>query len=114
MRTRSKNELIDAGKKVANLNAQISGWPERGGYLDLHNFRNRELEARATRVRDRAAAQDLRFAAHLRDLRAPCRHLHLRPLPLHASLTMFDRHYGHLARDGREHAIRLLDELSAE
>lgn len=29
-------------------------------------------------------------------------------------MTMIDRHYGHLARDGREHAIRLLDELSAE
>ena len=28
-----------------------------------------------------------------------------------ASLTMIDRHYGHLARDGREHAIRLLDDL---
>jgi hypothetical protein len=26
---------------------------------------------------------------------------------------MIDRHGGHLARDGREHAIRLLDELSA-
>jgi hypothetical protein len=30
-----------------------------------------------------------------------------------ASLTMIDRHYGHLAGDGREDAIRLLDELSA-
>jgi hypothetical protein len=29
-----------------------------------------------------------------------------------ASLTMIDRHYGHLARDGREHAIRLLDAFS--
>jgi hypothetical protein len=29
-----------------------------------------------------------------------------------ASLTMIDRHYGHLARDGRERAIRLLDQLS--
>ena len=29
-----------------------------------------------------------------------------------ASLTMIDRHYGHLARDGREHAIKLLDALS--
>jgi len=29
-----------------------------------------------------------------------------------ASLTMIDRHYGHLARDGREHAIRLLDAYS--
>jgi hypothetical protein len=31
-----------------------------------------------------------------------------------ASLTIIDRHYGHLARDGREHAIRLLDQLSAD
>jgi hypothetical protein len=30
-----------------------------------------------------------------------------------ASLTRIDRHYGHLARDGREHAIRLLDSLDA-
>jgi integrase len=29
-----------------------------------------------------------------------------------ASRTMIDRHYGHLAREGREHAIRLVDELS--
>jgi hypothetical protein len=28
------------------------------------------------------------------------------------SLAMIDRHYGHLARDGREHAIRLLDTFS--
>ena len=27
---------------------------------------------------------------------------------------MIDRHYGRLARDGWEHAIRPLDELSAE
>ena len=26
---------------------------------------------------------------------------------------MIDRHYGHLARDGREHAIRLLDTLGS-
>jgi len=31
-----------------------------------------------------------------------------------ASLTMIDRHYGHLARDGCEHATALLDSLSAE
>ncbi len=29
-----------------------------------------------------------------------------------ASLTMIDRHYGHLARDGREHTIKLLDNLN--
>ena len=49
----------------------------RGGYPDLHNFCNRKLEARPEGGRDRAAAQGLRSAAHLRDLRAPCRHLHL-------------------------------------
>jgi hypothetical protein len=29
-----------------------------------------------------------------------------------ASLTMIDRHYGHLARDGRQHATELLDALN--
>ena len=29
-----------------------------------------------------------------------------------ASLTMIDRHYGHLARDGRDHAINLLNAFS--
>jgi hypothetical protein len=29
-----------------------------------------------------------------------------------ASLAMIDRHYGHLARDGREHAVALLDALA--
>jgi hypothetical protein len=28
-------------------------------------------------------------------------------------MAMIDRHYGHLARDGREHAIRLLDTYTA-
>jgi hypothetical protein len=30
-----------------------------------------------------------------------------------ASLTMIDRHYGHLARDARGDAIKLLDALNA-
>jgi hypothetical protein len=29
------------------------------------------------------------------------------------SLAMIDRHYGHLAHDGREHAIKLLDAYTA-
>jgi hypothetical protein len=29
-----------------------------------------------------------------------------------SSLTIIDRHYGHLAREGREHAIKLLDSHS--
>ena len=31
-----------------------------------------------------------------------------------ASLAMIDRHYGHLARDGRKNAIALLDALAAD
>jgi integrase len=31
-----------------------------------------------------------------------------------ASLAMIDRHYGHLARDGREHAVALLDAFAIE
>jgi integrase len=88
---------------------------QRGGYLDLHNFRKPRVEARAGRGRDRAPAQDLRSPTHLRHLRAPCRHLHLRPLPLHGRQPDHDRPpLRPLARDGREHAIRLLDELSAD
>jgi hypothetical protein len=29
-----------------------------------------------------------------------------------ASLTMIDRHFGYLAKDGRQHAINLLDALT--
>jgi hypothetical protein len=43
-------------------------------------------------------------------VRAP--HLQKRP-KLGTSLAMIDRHYGHLARDGREHAIKLLDTYRA-
>jgi len=31
-----------------------------------------------------------------------------------SSIAMIDRHYGHLARDSREHAIALLDALTLE
>jgi hypothetical protein len=31
-----------------------------------------------------------------------------------SSLAMIDRHYGHLARDSREHAVSLLDALAIE
>ena len=31
-----------------------------------------------------------------------------------SSIAMIDRHYGHLARDSREHAVSLLDALAVE
>ncbi len=86
---------------------------ERGGYFDL-NFRNREWKPaqRAGGIEPLRRIYDLRHTFATFALRAGistfdlCRYMG-------ASLTMIDRHYGHLARDGREHAIRLLDELSA-
>ena len=63
----------------------------RGGYFDLHNFRNRYWKPAQTRGGHRAAAPRLRSPTHVRNLRAPCRHLNLRPLALHGSQPDHDR-----------------------
>jgi integrase len=87
---------------------------ERGGYLDLHNFRNREWKPAqlAAGIEPLRRIYDLRHTFATFALRAGISTFDLSRY-MGASLTMIDRHYGHLARDGREHAIRLLDELSA-
>jgi integrase len=88
---------------------------ERGGYLDLHNVRNREWKPAqvAAGTEPLRRVYDLRHTFATFALRAGISTFDLSRY-MGASLTMIDRHYGHLARDGREHAIRLLDELSAE
>jgi integrase len=87
---------------------------ERGGYVDLHNFRNREWKPAllAAGTEPLRRVYDLRHTFATFALRAGISIFDLSRY-MGASLTMIDRHYGHLARDGREHAIRLLDELSA-
>jgi integrase len=87
---------------------------ERGGYLDLHNFRNGEWKPaqRAAGIEPLRRVYDLRHTFATFALRAGISTSDLSRY-MGASLTMIDRHYGHLARDGREHAVRLLDELSA-
>ena len=85
----------------------------RGGYFDLHNFRNRywkptQLAAGIVPLR---RVYDLRHTFATLALRAGISTFDLSRY-MGASLTMIDRHYGHLARDGREHAIRLLDSYS--
>jgi len=87
---------------------------ERGGYLDLHNFRNREWKPAqvATRIEPVRRIYDLRHTFATFALRAVISTFDLSRY-MGASLTMIDRHYGHLARDGREHAIKLLDALNA-
>ena len=86
---------------------------ERGGYLDRHNFRNREWKPAqvAAGIEPLRRIYDLRHTFATFALRAGISTFDLSRY-MGASLTMIDRHYGHLARDGREHAIRLLDELS--
>jgi integrase len=87
---------------------------KRGGYLDLHNFRNREWKPAqvAAEIEPLRRVYDLQHTFATFALRAGISTFELSRY-MGASLTMIDRHYGHLARDGREHAIRLLDELSA-
>jgi integrase len=81
-----------------------------GGYFDLHNFRNRywkpaQLAAGITPLR---RIYDLRHTFATFALRAGISTFDLSRY-MGTSVGMIDRHYGHLARDGRKHAIRLLD-----
>ncbi len=87
---------------------------ERGGYLDIHHFRPyqwrpAQLNAGIDPLR---RIYDLRHTFATFALRAGISTFDLSRY-MGASLTMIDRHYGHLARDGREHAIHLLDALNA-
>jgi integrase len=84
--------------------------PARGGHLDLHNFRNRNWKPaqRAAGIEPRRRVYDLRHTFATFALGAGISTFDLSRY-MGTSLAMIDRHYGHLARDGREHAIRLLD-----
>jgi integrase len=84
-----------------------------GAYLDLHNFRLRDWKPaqRQAGIDPVRRVYDLRHTFATLALRAGISTFDLSRY-MGASLTMIDRHYGHLARDGREHAIRLLDALS--
>jgi integrase len=86
----------------------------RGGYLDVHNLRNRNwrLAQKAVGITPLRRVYDLRHTFATFALRAGISTFDLSRY-MGTSLAMIDRHYGHLARDGREHAIRLLDTYSA-
>ena len=85
----------------------------RGAYFDLHNFRTREWKPaqRAVGITPVRRVYDLRHTFATFALRAGISTFDLSRY-MGASLTMIDRHYGHLARDGRDHAINLLDNYS--
>jgi integrase len=81
-----------------------------GGHLDLHNFRNRDWKPaqHAAGITPLRRVYDLRHTFATFALRAGISTFDLSRY-MGASLTMIDRHYGHLAWDGRDHAINLLD-----
>ena len=85
-----------------------------GGYLELHNFRNRNWRPaqQAAGIEPLRRVYDLRHTFATFALRAGISTFDLSRY-MGASLTMIDRHYGHLARDGRDHAIALLDDTQA-
>ena len=87
---------------------------DRGGYLDIHHFRPFQWRPaqKAADINPIRRVYDLRHTFATFALRAGISTFDLSRY-MGASLTMIDRHYGHLARDGREHAIKLLDALDA-
>jgi integrase len=106
---------LDALDRIKDGNGSPLLFPgERGGYLDIHHFRPFQWRPaqQAAGIKPVRRVYDLRHTFATFALRAGISTFDLSRY-MGASLTMIDRHYGHLARDGREHAIKLLDELNA-
>ena len=101
---------LEALDQLRNSESELLFPAPRGGYFDLHNFRNRYWRPAqaAAGIEPSRRVYDLRHTFATFALRAGISTFDLSRY-MGASLTMIDRHYGHLARDGREHAIRLLD-----
>jgi integrase len=87
---------------------------ERGSYLDIHHFRTAHWRPAqiAAGINPPRRIYDLRHTFATFALHAGISTFDLSRY-MGASLTMIDRHYGHLARDGRDHAIQLLNALNA-
>src|SRR4051794_31090968 len=97
----------------ADRESQLLFPSPRGGYFDLHNFRNRYW--RPARISPGIVplrrVYDLRHTFATFALRAGISTFDLSRY-MGASLTLIDRHYGHPTRDGREQPIRLLDDYA--
>jgi integrase len=106
---------LDALDRIEECNGSPLLFPgERGGYLDIHHFRPFRWRPaqQVAGINPVRRVYDLRHTFATFALRAGISTFDLSRY-MGASLTMIDRHYGHLARDGREHAIKLLDALNA-
>jgi integrase len=106
---------LDALDRIKDGNGSPLLFPgERGGYLDIHHFRPYHWRPaqKAVGIDPLRRVYDLRHTFATFALRAGISTFDLSRY-MGASLTMIDHHYGHLARDGREHAIKLLDASNA-
>ena len=106
---------LDALDRIKDGNGSPLLFPgERRSYLDIHHFRPCQWRPaqKAAGIAPLRRVYDLRHTFATFALRAGISTFDLSRY-MGASLTMIDSHYGHLARDGREHAIKLLDELNA-
>jgi integrase len=105
---------LDALRRLPESASQLVFPGGRGGYLDVHHFRPYQWRPaqKTVGVDPLRRIYDLRHTFATFALRAGISTFDLSRY-MGASLTMIDRHYGHLARDGREHAIKLLDALNA-
>jgi integrase len=86
-----------------------------GACVNLHNFRVRHwrLAQIAAGIEPIRQPYDLRHTYATFALRAGISIFDLSRF-VGASLAMIDKHYGHLARDGREQAVTLLDAYTRE
>jgi integrase len=106
---------LQALDRLPRSGSQLLFPSPRGGHVELHNFRGRHWRPAqlAAGIEPLRRPYGLRHTYATFALRAGISIFDLSRF-MGASLAMIDRHYGHLARDGREHAVALLDTLAAE
>jgi integrase len=101
---------LDALERLPGTEGPLLFPAPHGGHIDLHNFRPRHWRPAQTAlgIDPIRRPYDLRHTYATFALRAGVSIFDLSRF-MGASLAMIDRHYGHLARDGRDHAVALLD-----
>jgi integrase len=106
---------LDALDRLPRLENSLLFPAPRGGHIELHSFRERYWRPAQIKVGIDPIRRpyDMRHTYATFALRAGVSIFDLSRF-MGASLAMIDRHYGHLARDGREHAVALLDAFAAD
>jgi integrase len=106
---------LDALRRLPPRSGPLVFPGPRGGYIDLRNFRHRHWRPalRAAGIEPLRQPYDLRHTYATFALRAGLSAFALSRY-MGTSLAMIDLHYGHLASDGRQHAVALLDALARE